>query len=170
MVIYALGTLLGLAFLGSVFLGKKNQSYGEVKYNLKSKYKVMFLATMLGVILMSLFVVVRDFSTLNPERILSITYWNSLLFILAYVQSRNIIITDKGIGYIDVFGKVSNAFFEYKEMESYFITKKKVSFRVKSGKSTFKVKLPVNLREEEIEEVTLYVKNNKYKKKNKNKK
>lgn len=142
---YVLGSSLGVSFIIGVFIGSKKVDKTSILYQFEGRYNKIF--TYLFNVVMTLifmiairFIIKGEFG--NYKNWLALSYWLSMVFIVSYVLTRKIIVTKAGIGYMDLFGRKGNLFYDWKKVKKidYSETSVDVSINGQSRGLTMKLK------------------------------
>lgn len=129
-IIFSVGTLIGTLFLGYMLVNPGNKNTGKVRYHLKSRFKTGLLAIFLMFVAGSLASIVFGTEGMTSQKGVEIAFWISLMFMMIYLQTDDLLITETGVAFVDLFGKVRGRYYTWKSVKDFKITSSRVSFVV----------------------------------------
>lgn len=146
--VHSVGTLIGTIFIGIMLLQPGNKNTGKVRYRLKSRYKGGLIAVYLFFVAGSMAALVLGSVEMTPQRSVEISFWISLMFMMIYLQADDLLITDTGVAFMDLFGKVRGRYYPWSKVKEGKVGTNRVSFLVEGEKKPKRVGISVKTLEE----------------------
>ena len=135
-----------------------NKNTGKTRYHLKSRFKTGLLAIFLLFVAGSLASVVLGTEPMSPQKGVEISFWISLMFMMVYLQTDDLLITDLGIAFVDLFGKVRGRYYPWSAVKVSRITATRISFIVEVEQKSKRVGLSCKpLDEKTLKEMDKFV-------------
>jgi len=113
-----------------MLVNQGNKNIGKVLFHLKSRFKTGLLAIFLLFVAGSLASVVFGTEGMTPQKGVEIAFWISLIFMMIYLQADDLKITDTGLAFVDLFGKVRGRYYPWKAVKVFKISPTRISFEV----------------------------------------
>lgn len=135
-IIFSVGTLIGTIFLGYMLVSPGNKNIGKTRYHLKSRFKTGLIAIFLMFVAGSLASIVFGTEGMTPQKGVEISFWISLMFMMIYLQTDDLLITDTGVAFVDLFGKVRGRYYPWHTIKESRITSARVSFVIEAESKT----------------------------------
>jgi hypothetical protein len=120
--------LIGAIFLALMLFSPGNTQTGKLRYHLKNRHKRIYLSVFSIFLVFSIGSLFTAEGGLTPERGVEISFWVSLIFMGIYLQADDILITDTGVGFADLFGKVRGRFYPWDMVKSGTLSRSRVVF------------------------------------------
>lgn len=146
--VYSIGTLIGSALFALMLFSPGNAETGKVRYRLRNRNRTGLMAIFAVFMLGSLASLIAGPEGLTPERGVEIAFWISLIFFMIYMQADDLYITESGVGFADLFGKIRNRFYPWKMVRGSTLTEKKAVFLVHDGTKERRVQLSIRKLDE----------------------
>ena len=135
-IIFSVGTLIGTLFLGYMLVNPGNKNTGKVRYHLKSRFKTGLLAIFLLFVAGSLASIFFGTEGMTPQKGVEISFWISLIFMMIYLQADDLLITETGLAFVDLFGKVRGRYYPWRAVKDFKIAPTRVSFEIEVDSKT----------------------------------
>lgn len=127
-IVYSIGALVGAIFVALMLFSPGNTQTGKLRYRLINRYKSIYLIIFSVFLIFSISSLFMAEGGMTPEVGVEIAFWISLIFMIVYLQADDILITDTGVGFSDLFGKVRNRFYPWEMVKSGTISGRRVIF------------------------------------------
>lgn len=147
-IVHSIGTLIGTIFLAVMLLQPGNKNTGKVRYRLKSRYKGGLIAVYLFFVAGSLAAFVLGPVEMTPQRSVEVSFWVSLMFMMIYLQADDLLITDTGIAFRDLFGKVRGRYYPWSKVVEGKVATNRVSFMIEGDRKPKRVGISVKTLDE----------------------